>query len=44
MEDVILSQHPASWERFFALRGKTQVPEEFMRDRSDAVPQKRDLF
>jgi antitoxin VapB len=42
--DVILSRRPESWEGFFKLRQGANVPDEFMSDRQDEVPQKRELF
>ena len=42
--DVILSQRPESWGGFFQLRRQASVPDEFMADRQDQAPQKRDLF
>jgi len=42
--DVILSQRPESWDGFFQLRNRANVPDEFMADRQDQVPQKRELF
>ena len=42
--DVILSRRPESWESFFRLTQQTCVPEDFMADRADTRPQKRDLF
>jgi len=42
--DVILSRRPDSWEEFFQLTQAIPVPEDFMADRSDAAPQRRDLF
>jgi antitoxin VapB len=42
--DVILSRRPESWESFFALTQHVGVPEDFMSDRRDPAPQKRDLF
>ena len=42
--DVILSRRPHSWERFFALADQAGVPEDFMSDRRDEEPQKRELF
>jgi antitoxin VapB len=41
--DVILSRRPESWESFFLLT-QGQVPEDFMADRGDSIPQKRDLL
>ena len=42
--DVILSRRPGSWEGFFALTEQISVPEDFMTERRDEPPQKRDLF
>jgi antitoxin VapB len=42
--DVVLSRRPESWDNFFKLRQEANVPEEFMADRKDEAPQKRDLF
>ena len=42
--DVVLSRRPESWEGFFKLRQEANVPDEFMSDRQDQIPQKRDLF
>lgn len=42
--DLILSRRPDSWESFFALRDETDIPEDFMRERGDLAPQKRELF
>ena len=42
--DVILSRRPESWDGFFKLRGEANVPDEFMADRRDEPPQKRELF
>lgn len=42
--DVILSRRPESWDSFFQLRQQANVPDEFMSDRKDEVPQKRELF
>jgi antitoxin VapB len=42
--DVVLSRRPESWDSFFKLRQEGSVPDEFMADRQDAAPQKRDLF
>lgn len=40
--DVILSSRPDSWDSFFKLRRETNVPDEFLRDRQDEPPQKRE--
>ena len=42
--DVVLSRRPESWQDFFDLADKIQVPEPFMADRDDQPPQKRKLF
>ena len=42
--DVILSRRPESWKDLFALMDSITVPKNFMADRNDAPPQKRDLF
>jgi antitoxin VapB len=42
--DVILSRRPESWDEFFKLRSEANVPDDFMSDRGDEPPQKRDLF
>ena len=40
--DVILSRRPDSWQRFFALAREADVPEDFLSDRGDQKPQKRE--
>jgi antitoxin VapB len=42
--DVVLSRRPESWDSFFKLRQDAGVPDEFMADRQDEAPQKRNLF
>jgi antitoxin VapB len=42
--DVILSRRPESWRDFFAFLKTADVPEDFLSDRDDAPPQKRELF
>jgi antitoxin VapB len=42
--DVVLSRRPESWKGFFALLKTADVPEDFLSDRNDAPPQKRDLL
>jgi antitoxin VapB len=42
--DVILSRRPDSWDGFWEIRRQANVPEEFLVDRQDEIPQKRDLF
>ena len=42
--DVILSRRPESWNDFFALLKSAAVPQDFLSDRDDVPPQKRELF
>lgn len=42
--DVIISRKPESWEDFFTLANSTKVPPDFMTDRKDGPPQKRDAI
>ncbi|MGO9896882.1 MAG: antitoxin [Bryobacteraceae bacterium] len=42
--DVILSRRPESWDSFFKLRREANVPDDFLPDRQDEPPQKRELF
>ncbi|MEO7851206.1 MAG: type II toxin-antitoxin system VapB family antitoxin [Rubrivivax sp.] len=42
--DVVLSRRAPDWATFFALVKQLKVPADFMSDRRDAPPQKRDLF
>jgi antitoxin VapB len=42
--DVILSRRPESWKSFFELADQAGVPDDFLSDRGDLSPQKRDLF
>jgi antitoxin VapB len=42
--DVILSRRPESWQDFFELMKSIDVPNDFLADRDDLPPQKRDLF
>jgi antitoxin VapB len=39
--DVILSRRPDSWESFFRLVSEGDVPDDFLSDRRDGLPQKR---
>ena len=40
-QDVILSRRPESWADFFELMKSIEVPEDFLAERGDALPQKR---
>jgi antitoxin VapB len=42
--DVILSRRPESWEDFFELTDKLDLPKDFLSNRRDTPPQKRKLF
>ncbi len=42
--DVVLSRRPDSWQDFFELTKKIEVPDDFLSDRKDTPPQKRVLF
>jgi antitoxin VapB len=42
--DVILSRRPESWQDFFEMMKTIDVPEDFLADRKDELPQKPDLF
>ena len=42
--DVILSRRPDSWQDFFELATRMGVPDEFLSDRDETLPQKRRLF
>lgn len=42
--DVILSRRPESWQEFFELLKNIEIPSDFLSDRDQTPPQKRDLF
>lgn len=42
--DVILSRMPGDWVDFFNLVKTTEIPEDFMADRDNALPEDKDLF
>ena len=42
--DVIISRKPGSWDDFFKLLEAIDVPEDFMAERDNEIPQERDLF
>ncbi len=42
--DVILSSKPGNWQDFFELTKSSEIPEDFMADRDNALPEDRDLF
>lgn len=41
--DVILSKRPTSWDDFFELAEKTEVPPDFLADRDRSPPRERDF-
>ena len=42
--DVIISKKPGSWDDFFKMMEKIEIPENFMSERDNEIPQERDLF
>lgn len=42
--DIVLSRRPESWRDFFNMMKTIEVPADFLSDREDTAPQKRDLF
>ena len=42
--DMILSKRPGTWEEFFKLVDSLDLPKDFMNDRDNDTPQKRELF
>lgn len=42
--DVILSRRPETWDDFFALASQADIPDDFLSERRDALPQRRDPF
>ncbi|MCK5516130.1 MAG: antitoxin [Desulfobulbaceae bacterium] len=42
--DVIISRKPGSWDDFFALQKKIDVPDDFMAERDSEIPEERNLF
>lgn len=42
--DVVLSRKPDSWQDFFELADRSDIPDDFMDDRADAPAEVRDLF
>jgi antitoxin VapB len=41
---VILSRRPESWSEFFELLRALELPEDFLRERDDLPPQRRQLL
>jgi antitoxin VapB len=42
--DVVISKKPGSWDDFFKLMETITVPDDFMTERDNEIPQERDLF
>jgi antitoxin VapB len=42
--NVILSQKPDSWDGFLELLVKIKIPDDFLLNREDSLPQERALF
>ena len=42
--DVILSRRPETWKDLFSLMDSISLPKNFLAERGDSPPQKRDLF
>jgi antitoxin VapB len=42
--DVILSRRPDTWQDFFDLTAKLEIPDDFLSNRRDPPPQKRKLL
>jgi antitoxin VapB len=42
--DVVLSRRAPNWDAFFDLTKGLEVPADFLADRNDAPPQKRELL
>lgn len=42
--DIVISEKPASWDGFFELLDSVEVPDDFLLERDNDLPQERDLF
>ena len=42
--DVILSRKPGSWDDYYDLTAKLEIPKDFMDERANEKPEERDLF
>ena len=42
--DVIISKKPGTWDDFFKLLETIDIPEDFMTERDNEIPQDRNLF
>jgi antitoxin VapB len=42
--DIVISRKPGSWEDYFEMMESIDIPDDFMAERDNELPQKRDLF
>jgi antitoxin VapB len=42
--EVVLSPKPATWQAFFELADRTEIPADFMAEREDLPAEERNLF
>ncbi len=42
--DVVISRKPGSWDDYFKMMEAIDVPQDFMADRDNEIPQEQDLF
>ncbi|GHT92438.1 antitoxin [Betaproteobacteria bacterium] len=42
--EVVLSPKPATWQSFFELADRTEIPTDFMAEREDLPAEERNLF
>jgi antitoxin VapB len=42
--EVVLTPKPTSWQEFFELADRTDIPTDFMMDREDLPAEERNLF
>ena len=42
--DVVISKKPGSWKGYFEMMDNMDIPNDFMAERNNDVPQERNLF
>ena len=42
--DVVISRKPGSWHDYFDMMDSIDVPDDFMKERDNELPEERDLF
>ncbi|MFT4196327.1 MAG: type II toxin-antitoxin system VapB family antitoxin [Pseudoxanthomonas sp.] len=42
--DVVLSRRPGDWQEFFALADAAGIPDDFLAERGDAAPERRNAL